>query len=152
MWNSFKTRADITFQVRPNGLTYFSYKAGKPLAWDFTSPCTVAPSNISASIQEAGKAANKAEDLKIKKYEELLQDFHVVPIAIETFGSFGTHGKKLIQDIGKMLIEKSGEKRSKFYLFQRLSMAVQRGNVAAVLGTVGQQNKLNEIFNLIWYF
>ena len=70
-------------------------------------------------------------------------------IAIETFGSFGTHGKKLIQDIGKMLIEKSGEKRSKFYRFQRLSMAVQRGNVAAVLGTVGQQNKMNEIFNLI---
>ena len=135
-------------QKRPDGLTYFSYKAGKPLAWDFTSPCTVAPSNLSASIQGAAKAANKAEELKIKKYCELQQEFHVVPIAIETFGSIGAHGNKLIQEIGNMLIEKSGEKRSKFYLYQRLSMAVQRGNVASVLGTIGPQDQLNEIFNL----
>ena len=79
-------------QKRPDGLTYFSYKAGKPLAWDFTSPCTVAPSNISASIQEAGKTANKAEELKLKKYSELHKDYHVVPVAIETFGSIGTRG------------------------------------------------------------
>ena len=103
-------------QKRPDGLTYFSYKAGKPLAWDFTSPCTVAPSNISASIQEAGKTANKAEELKLKKYSELHKDYHVVPVAIETFGSIGTHGKKLIEEIGNMIIEKSGEKRSKFYV------------------------------------
>ena len=51
--------------------------------------------------QGSGKSANKAEDLNIKTYDELLQDFHVVP---------GTHGKKLIQEIGK------------FYLFQRLGV------------------------------
>ena len=47
-----------------------------------------------------------------------------------------------------MIIEKSGEKRSKFYLYQRLSMAVQRGNVASVLGSVGHQDKLDEVFYL----
>ena len=89
-----------------------------------------------------------AEELKIKKYNEQLQEFHVSLIAIKTFGSIGAHGNKLIQEIGNMLIEKSGEKRSTFYLYQRLSMAVQRGNVASVLGTIGQQDQLNEIFNL----
>ena len=47
-----------------------------------------------------------------------------------------------------MMIEKFGEKRSKFHLYQRISMAVQLGNVASVLGTVGHQDKLNEIFYL----
>ena len=111
----------------------------------------MAPSNISASIQEAGKTANKAEELKLKKYSELHKDYHVVPVAIETFGSIGTHGKKLIEEIGNMIIEKSGEKRSKFYLYQRLSMAVQRGNVASVLGSVGHQDKLDEVFYLFWF-
>ena len=133
---------------RPDGVTYFSYKAGKPLAWDFTTPCTVAPSNISASTQGAGKTANKAEDLKLKKYAELQTEFHVVPIAIETFGAIGTHGKKLVEEIGNMLIEKSGETRAKFFLYHRLSMAVLRGNVASVLGTLGQQDQLNEIYYL----
>merc|ERR1712055_101814 len=36
---------------RPDGLTYFNYKAGKPLTWDFTTPCTIAPSNISDFIK-----------------------------------------------------------------------------------------------------
>ena len=107
----------------------------------------MAPSNISASIQEAGKTANKAEELKLKKYSELHKDYHVVPVAIETFGSIGTHGKKLIEEIGN-IIERSGEKRSKFYLYQRLSMAVQRGNVASVLGSVGHQDKLDKVFEL----
>ena len=69
---------------------------------------------------------------------------------METFGSFGQQGRKLVDEIGNMImIEKSGEKRSKFYLYQRISMANQRGNVSSVLGTVGQQEKLNEIFYLV---
>jgi hypothetical protein len=133
---------------RPDGYTIFAYKAGKPLAWDFTTPCTVAPSNISASIQGAGKTANKAEVQKSRKYKELDTKFLVTPIAVETYGSFGEKGKKLIDEIGNMMIEKFGDKRSKFHLYQRISMAVQRGNVASVLGTVGHQDILNEIFYL----
>ena len=134
---------------RPDGLTYFNYKAGKPLTWDFTTPCTIAPSNISDSIKGAGETANVHEKKKLHKYRELQKDYLVVPIAVETFGSFGQQGRKLIDEIGNMIIEKSGEKRSKFYLYQRISMAIQRGNVASVLGTVEQQEKLNEIFNLV---
>ena len=66
----------------------------------------------------------------------------MTPIAVETYGSLGQKGEKVIDEIGNMMIEKSGEKRSKFHLYQRISMAIQRGNVASVLGTVGQQDKL----------
>ena len=31
----------------------------------------------------------------------------------------------------------SGDNRSHLYLFQHLSVAIQRGNVASVLGTIG---------------
>ena len=42
----------------------------------------------------------------------------------------------------------TGERRSSFYLFQRISIAIQRGNAASVLGTVGSTSKLDEIFYL----
>ena len=135
-------------QKRPDGVTVFSYKAGLPLVWDFTCVCTVAPSNLSASIQGPSKAADKAEELKLKKYEELKADYYVVPVAAETFGSWGCQAKKLLDEIGNMLIKKTDEQRAKHFFYQRLSMAIVRGNVASVLGTVGNSEKLNEIFNL----
>ena len=101
------------------------------------------------SIRALQKQPKTSRKKKLHKYRELQKDYLVVPIAVETFGSFGQQGRKLIDEIGNMIIEKSGEKRSKFYLYQRISMAIQRGNVASVLGTVEQQEKLNEIFYLV---
>ena len=40
----------------------------------------------------------------------------------------------------------SGEPRSKAFLVQRISIAVQRGNVASILGTLPQGKELEEIF------
>ena len=59
-----------------------------------------------------------------------------IPICIETFGSWGNMGHKLIKDIGKKLKEASGEPRSTFFLTQRISIAIQRGNASCILGTV----------------
>ena len=47
-----------------------------------------------------------------------------------------------------LLCVASWEKRSTFYLFQSLSMATQRGNVASILGTVPNMKKLDEIYSL----
>ena len=135
-------------QKRPDGVTHFSYKAGLPLVWDFTCVCSVAPSNLSASIQGPGKAADRAEDLKMKKYDDLKADYHVVPVAAETFGSLGCHAKKFLEEVGNMLIKKTEEPRAKNFFYQRLSMAIMRGNVASVLGTVGNTEKMTEIFYL----
>ena len=104
-------------------------------------------SHISDSIQKAGKAADKAEDGKLQKYDELKADYYVVPVGVETFGSWGSKAKKFLEEVGNLLIEKTDEKRAKHYLFQRLSMAILRGNVSSVKGTTGNIDKLNEIFN-----
>ena len=72
----------------------------------------------------------------------------MVPIAVETFGAWGPEGAHLIKSIGKKIQDLTGEKRSTFFLFQSVSMAVQRGNAASVLGTLKSGEKLDEIFYL----
>ena len=71
------------------------------------------------------------------------------PIGIETFGSFGTEGHKLLKAIGKKIMEAMGEKRSTSYLFQRISIAIQRGNSSCIFGTVPHSEGLEEIFEFV---
>ena len=40
------------------------------------------------------------------------------------------------------------KKKSTSYLFQSISIAIQRGNAASVMGTVYNDRKLEEIYNL----
>ena len=72
-----------------------------------------------------------------------------MPVAIETFGSWGTSAKKLIQDVGKKLCEVTKEERSTTYLKQRISVAIQKGNAAAILGTIPSEESLDDIYYLI---
>ena len=61
-------------------------------------------------------------------YIELTKDCILIPIAIETLGSWGQQGHELVKEIGRKIGDVTGERRSTFYLFQRISMAVQSGN------------------------
>ena len=72
----------------------------------------------------------------------------MIPVATETLGSWGPMGLKFISEIGKRIGDATREKRSRYYLFQAISMAIQRGNVASILGTTQNSKKLEEIFNL----
>ena len=63
-----------------------------------------------------------------------------MPISVETFGVWGEMGMKLIKELGKMLIQQSGEKRSTSFLFQSISVAIQRGNALSIMGTVEQDS------------
>ena len=73
----------------------------------------------------------------------------MVPIAVETFGAWGPQGAKLIKTIGKKIQDLTGEKRSTFFLFQSISMAIQRGNAASIMGTEGPTRKLDDIYDLV---
>ena len=65
---------------RPDGMTTFPYKQGKPLSCDFTCVDTVADSYFHKSSLEAGKTADMAEKKKIHKYRLLANDFDFIPI------------------------------------------------------------------------
>ena len=116
--------------------------------WDATVVDTLADSYIPLTSRQAGLAAERAEKAKIKLYQELSRDYLFTPIAIETLGSWGQLSHGLIKEIGQKIRDITGERRSSFYLFQRISMAIQRGNAASVLGTVVSTSKLDEIFYL----
>ena len=104
---------------------------------------------VKSSSKEASSAANLREDHKITKYANLSSNYHFEPVAIETFGSWGTSGLKLIKEIGKKLKDITGENRSTFFLSQNISMALQRSNAACVMGTIPQSEGLDSIFYLV---
>ena len=85
---------------------------------------------------------------KSKHYQDLT-NYHFIPIAVETFGAWGSQGRKLIKEIGKRIQEVTGEKRSTFYLFQTISIAIQRGNAACVIGTAPTSEGLDEVFEFV---
>ena len=133
---------------RPDGLSLYPYKLGKCIIWDSTVVDTLAVSYVDQTASLPGKAAEKAETKKMDLYQELEKEYLFIPIAIETLGSWGQAGLKFIKELGRQIQEKSGEKRATQYLFQRCSMAVQRGNSASILGTVNSSGQLDEIFYL----
>ena len=82
--------------------------------------------------------AEQAEMRKNTKYAELVTsgDLVFAPIAIETLGVWGPSASEICAEIGGRIANKTGDTRSFAFLKQRLGIAVQRGNAAAVIGTV----------------
>ena len=112
------------------------WKTGQVLVWDVTCPDTYAPSHLSVATREAGVVAAQAELRKRLKYAELEASHHFVPVAIETSGVCGPEALQFLHELGHRLKAETREPRSLQFLFQRISVAIQRGNAAAVLGTI----------------
>ena len=134
---------------RPDGMTHFPWKRGKNLVWDVTVCDTLCSSYVLKCSKSPSSAADTRETSKKLKYKSLAEDYHFTPIAIETFGAWGTESHKIIKEIGKKVMETTGEKRSTFYLTQRISIALMRGNAACILGTVPPTEGLEAIFDFI---
>lgn len=65
----------------------------------------------------------------------LEDNFHLVPAAIETLGAWEEE-EKIVDTIRNKLKQVTGENKSKSYLIQRSSVAIQKGNAASILGTI----------------
>lgn len=127
---------------RPDGMTLVPWKMGRPLVWDATCVDTMAPSHLPFTSLQAGAAAVKAENLKRHKYALLDRAYMFVPFGVETMGSWGPAALGLFKDLAKRLVEASGDQNAGFYLAQKISIAIQRGNAASVLGTFPSTNHL----------
>ena len=86
----------------------------------------------------AGAVASQAEDLKKAKYSYLERHpgMCFTPIAIETSGVLGPLSMIFLRELGHRLSAITGDTKCYSYLIQRLSVAVQRGNAASILGTL----------------
>lgn len=120
---------------RPDGVTLVPWSRGRCLVWDATCPDTLAPSHVNRSANNAGAAAEVAESVKRAKYALLAIDHDFVPVVIESLGTWGKEGLSFVNELGRRITSVTGDERSASFLRQRLSMAVQRGNAASILGT-----------------
>ena len=127
-------------------MTLVPWLRGRSLVWDFACVDTFATSNLPQTSQNASAAAEKAERAKIAKYTEIPTYVIFQPVVIETLGPWSASSLEFIRELGQRLALHSGEQRSTSYLIQRLSMVIQRGNAASILGTLPVQKKLSEIF------
>ena len=107
----------------------------KPLAWDVTVPDTYAASHIQATANSAGAAAESAAVNKTIKYNDLMTTHISVPIAVETSGAWCNQSAQFIEDLGRWINAITNDPLETTYLFQRLSVALQRGNAVAFSNT-----------------
>ena len=120
---------------RPDGASVVPWKGGKILIWDATCLDTFASSYEPRATREAGAVAAEAEHRKRQKYANLDGNHFFVPVAVETLGVIGPESESFLRDLAHKVMEATGEPSSHQYLLQRLSVAIQRGNSAAIQGT-----------------
>ena len=114
--------------------------------WDATCPDTFAPSYSALATIEAGAVAAKAEAGKCQIYSHLDPNHLFEPVAIETSGAFGPSTRVFLEELGGRLKRVMGEAKGRSYLYQRLPMAVQRGNAASIMGTISPSSDHADFF------
>jgi len=87
------------------------------------------------TAREAGAAANHAATNKNTKYSQLSNTHVFVPVAIETGGTWHHQAVELVQEIGRRMANITCDAREFAFLFQQLSMAIQKGNVVSFQNT-----------------
>ena len=121
---------------RPDGMTVFPFKNGKPIVWDATCTDTFAETNILHCAVQPAYAANAAEAKKRNKYQNLTDRYLFQPIAVETTGVFGDNTRTFLKELGRRMAAETGDRREGAWLRQRISIAVARGNTQCIVASV----------------
>ena len=121
---------------RPDGLTQIPWQAGKYMTWDVTVTDTLAESYLLATSSTAGAAAQCAADRKELKYQSLAHTHSFVPLAFETLGPMNSKGTDFFNQLGRRISACTRDKRETAFLFQRLSLTIQRFNAVCVNGSL----------------
>ena len=134
---SSKERAGLsrTDGKRPDGLSLIPWQAGKSLIWDVTVADTLATSQLPTTSSLAGAAAESAALKKIDKYRELSNSYIFVPISFETMGPISKQAINFLKDLGKRISAVTRDEREGAFLFQRLSITLQRFNNVCFRGS-----------------
>jgi hypothetical protein len=97
----------------------------------------------------SGFAAEMACKRKHNKYRSIISSNYIFKgLAFETLGPWCKETIDFINVIGDRLIAESPDSKSKKFLFERISLAIQRGNAASIRGTFPDSALLSEIFAL----
>ena len=111
---------------RPDGLTLIPWQGGRCMTWDVTVTDTLADSYLQSTSLTPGSASEAAADRKEQKYETLATTYKFIPLAFETFGPINRKATQFLTELGRHLTSVSNDKREGSFLFQRLSIIIQR--------------------------
>jgi len=94
--------------------------------------------------QTSGAAAEAAANRKTAKYAPLTLACSFIPTAAETMGAINSDGITFLDDLGRRITKVTDDNREKAFLYQRLSVLIQRYNAVAILGTFAQTTPEDE--------
>ena len=102
------------------------------MTWDITVVSTLAQSYLHASGHSAAGAAELAVSRKEAKYSCVPQSFLFEPIALETLGAVAPCTLDFLTEVGRQLSAATGDACETAFLFQRISVALQRFNTVLI--------------------
>ena len=86
---------------------------------------------------------------KLAKCEAICELHHFKPVAVERLRALANDAMAFLKELGCRIAAVTKERRAFEFLMQRISVAVQRGNAACILGTLPSILDLDEIFRLV---
>jgi len=109
--------------------------------WDVTVRDTYAESHIADAVSTSGVVAHQAAQYKITNFLKLASTLRpmLYPIAIETAGTWDDVAIEIVHEIGRRTTVITQDTREIAFLFQRLSIALQRGNSVSFLNTMNTE-------------
>ena len=137
-----------TNHKRPDGLTLVQWAVGNQLLWDVTVVDSLAPCRIiTGSLRNPGTAAAEAEEQKINKYKDFVDDGCLFqPLAFEIQGLTGSSIEIFSIKFCENLSICTEEPRAGRFLKQRISLSIQIANAACILGKINDKRTFDELF------
>jgi len=113
---------------RPDGLTLIQWHGGRSLVWDVTVVSPLAATYVDRAATDAGTVADMAATRKTEKHSTLSSAYRFEPIAVENLGVFSSTTPNFISELGRRICVHTRDARETSYLFQRISIMLQRFN------------------------
>jgi hypothetical protein len=107
------------------------WQSGRCATWDVTVVDTLAASYVLQSTVNAASAAEIAASRKEAKYSNLSHSYQLFPVAIETLGPLSASSHIFLSEIA----QRTSDPRETAFLFQRISVAIQRFNAVCLANT-----------------
>ena len=96
---------------------------------------TLTRSHLNVSSTTQGGPSENAADAKEAKYSDLPNAYAFAPVAFETLGPICPSGTALLNELERRISVVTGDARERSFLYQRLSVTIQRYNAISFRGS-----------------